>query len=165
MGFRRSAAFKAEPEAVAAWLRLGELEAAELATEPYDKNAFKDLLNEIRTWTVEPFPDVEQRFVETCAAAGVAVVLVPELLKIHLSGVARWLHKDEALIQLSLRDKTEDHLWFSFFHEAGHILFHSRRSRSYPRRARSVVRPRSLPRGCRMEGCRDPALEPPMWKS
>jgi len=29
---------------------------------------------------------------------------------------------------LSLRHKTDDHLWFSFFHEAGHILLHSRKS-------------------------------------
>ena len=28
------------------------------------------------------------------------------------------------LIQLSLRGKSDDHFWFSFFHEAGHILLH-----------------------------------------
>ncbi|MCW2975027.1 MAG: ImmA/IrrE family metallo-endopeptidase [Actinomycetia bacterium] len=31
------------------------------------------------------------------------------------------------MIQLSLRHKFEDHLWFSFFHEAGHILLHSKK--------------------------------------
>jgi Zn-dependent peptidase ImmA (M78 family) len=31
------------------------------------------------------------------------------------------------LIQLSLRYKTDDHLWFTFFHEAGHVLLHGRR--------------------------------------
>lgn len=33
----------------------------------------------------------------------------------------------KAVIQLSLRHKTDDHLWFSFFHEAGHVLLHSKK--------------------------------------
>jgi Zn-dependent peptidase ImmA (M78 family) len=28
---------------------------------------------------------------------------------------------------LSLRHKTDDHLWFTFFHEAAHILLHGKR--------------------------------------
>ena len=32
--------------------------------------------------------------------------------------------RQKALIQLSLRYKTNDHLWFSFFHEAAHVLRH-----------------------------------------
>jgi Zn-dependent peptidase ImmA (M78 family) len=35
------------------------------------------------------------------------------------------LTPDKALIQLSLRYKTNDQLWFSFFHEASHVLPHS----------------------------------------
>ncbi len=38
-------------------------------------------------------------------------------------GLPRWLG-DWDVIQLSLRYKRNDHLWFSFFHEAGHILKH-----------------------------------------
>jgi Zn-dependent peptidase ImmA (M78 family) len=62
-----------------------------------------------------------------CAAAGVAVVFVPELPKTRICGATRWLNSDKALIQLSLRYKTDDHLWFAFFHEAGHILKHRKR--------------------------------------
>jgi Zn-dependent peptidase ImmA (M78 family) len=29
---------------------------------------------------------------------------------------------------LSLRGKTDDHLWFTFFHEAGHVLKHGKRA-------------------------------------
>ena len=36
--------------------------------------------------------------------------------------MARWLSPEKALIQLSLRYRTDDQFWFSFFHEAGHIL-------------------------------------------
>jgi Zn-dependent peptidase ImmA (M78 family) len=55
-------------------------------------------------------------------------VIEVELPKTHLSGIARWLSKDKALIQLSLRHKTNDHLWFSLFHEAGHILLHGKKA-------------------------------------
>jgi Zn-dependent peptidase ImmA (M78 family) len=52
---------------------------------------------------------------------------VNELPKTRLSGATRWLGKDKALIQLSLRHKRDDHFWFSFFHEAGHILLHGKK--------------------------------------
>ena len=32
------------------------------------------------------------------------------------------------MIQLSARHKSDDHLWFSFFHEAAHVLLHSKKS-------------------------------------
>jgi Zn-dependent peptidase ImmA (M78 family) len=65
--------------------------------------------------------------VQLCAVAGVAVVFVPELSKTRTSGATRWLSSNKAVIQLSLRYKTDDHLWFTFFHEAGHILRHGKR--------------------------------------
>ena len=120
--FRKSATFGAQPGAVATWLRLGELKAHAVKTEPYDKDEFKDALLEIRDLTAE-YPEVfELEMKELAATAGVAVVFVPEIKKCPTSGVARWLMPDKALIQLSLRHKTDDHFWFSFFHEAGHIL-------------------------------------------
>lgn len=61
-----------------------------------------------------------------CADAGVVIVLVPELTGTHLSGAARWLG-NKAVIQLSLRHKSDDQFWFTLFHEAGHLLSSSRR--------------------------------------
>jgi HTH-type transcriptional regulator / antitoxin HigA len=52
----------------------------------------------------------------------VAFVIAPELKGVRLSGAARWLSADKALIQLSLRRKTDDQFWFSLFHEARHLL-------------------------------------------
>jgi len=57
----------------------------------------------------------------------VAVAFVPELPKSRASGATRWLSASKALVQLSLRYKTNDHLWFTFFHEAAHILLHGKR--------------------------------------
>lgn len=66
--------------------------------------------------------------VRLCADAGVAVVFVPQLPQTRTCGATRRLNPNKALIQLSLRYKTNDHLWFSFFHEAGHILLHGKRN-------------------------------------
>ncbi len=120
--YRKSEKFKAEPGAIATWLRLGELAALEIETSPYHKPRFEAALNQIRALTTES-PDIfAPRMVEESAAAGVAVVFVREIKKCPTSGAARWLLPDKALIQLSLRYKSDDQFWFSFFHEAGHIL-------------------------------------------
>jgi HTH-type transcriptional regulator/antitoxin HigA len=126
--FRQSPSFAADAGAVATWLRLGEIEADEIDCQPFDPTKFRDTLDEIRELTT--WKDVHAasiRLVELCSQAGVAVVFVPEIGKTRASGAARWLTPTKALIQLSLRHKYEDHLWFSFFHEAGHILLHSKK--------------------------------------
>ncbi len=84
------------------------------------------ILDAIRDLTREA-PDVfVPRLEELCSSAGVAVVFLPELPKTGVYGATRWLN-DKAVIQLSLRYKSNDHLWFTFFHEAGHILKHGRK--------------------------------------
>jgi hypothetical protein len=52
---------------------------------------------------------------------------VPELKGCRATGVTQWLTSEKALIQLSLRYKSDDHLWFTFFHEIGHILLHGKK--------------------------------------
>jgi len=121
--FRASPAFAANPEAVAAWLRWGEIEAGNIETGTFDSERFRDVLVEIRSLTTkEPFVMVIDRMRRLCAGAGVAVVLTPEFQGTHLSGATRWISPDKALLQLSLRHQSDDHFWFSFYHEAGHIL-------------------------------------------
>jgi HTH-type transcriptional regulator/antitoxin HigA len=126
--FRASPAFVASPEAVAAWLRWGEIEAAKIECAKYDSERFRGVLADVRGMSAkEPFAMVIERVRQLCASAGVAVVLTPELPGTHLSGAARWLTGDKALLQLSLRHESDDHFWFSFFHESGHILQPGRR--------------------------------------
>jgi addiction module HigA family antidote len=120
--YRKSPAFASSPFASAAWLRWGEIVAADIETAPFDAAHFRGVLVEIRGLARRDFPLIRQRVQDLCASAGVALVITPELSGTHLSGAARWLTPDKAIIQLSVRHKTDDHFWFSFFHEAGHIL-------------------------------------------
>lgn len=121
--FRASPAFQANPKAVAAWLRWGEVEAQTIETAPFDESTFRAAVRSARGLTrSEPISAVLEEIREIFAAAGVALVLTPELKGTHLSGAARWLSPRRALIQISLRHKADDQLWFSLFHESGHVL-------------------------------------------
>lgn len=57
-----------------------------------------------------------------------AVALVPSVAKTGLRGCAYWATKDKAVIAVSDRMKSEEKVWFSFFHEACHVLEHSKRA-------------------------------------
>jgi addiction module HigA family antidote len=114
-------------EAVSAWLRRGEIEASQMTCAPFDKGLFREALDKIRSLTTERPEFFVPRLQTLCAAAGVAVVFVPALPKTGVSGATRWLNANKAIIQLSLRYRTDDHLWFTFFHEAGHILLHGKK--------------------------------------
>jgi HTH-type transcriptional regulator / antitoxin HigA len=125
--FRKSMAFDSHPMAVAAWLREGERQAQAIQTQPFDKDRFVEALDEIRTLTTAEPEVFAPRMVELCAGAGVAMVFVPEVPGTRAYGVTRWLTPDKAIIQLSLRGKSDDYLWFTFFHEAAHILKHGKK--------------------------------------
>ena len=123
--YRKSQTYEPDPCALAAWLRRGELLAQEIDCEPFDEEAFRAALTYLRGLTTKPPSVFQAALVEKCASCGVAVVFVPELPK-TASGATRWLPGQKPLIQLSLKYGTDDHLWFTFFHEAGHILLHRR---------------------------------------
>jgi HTH-type transcriptional regulator / antitoxin HigA len=124
--FRTTQTFETRPGALAVWLRLGELAALDVECAPYDRKKLEAGLPELRKLTREPVEVFRERMRAICANCGVAIVFVPELPGARASGVMRWLTPAKALIQLSLRYKTDDHLWFTFFHEIGHVLRHGK---------------------------------------
>ena len=127
VSFRESHVFKSHPGALASWLRKGELEAQKIVCKPFDENQFRNALNQVRALTTHPPEAFQQETVRLCAESGVAVAFVPELPQIRVNGATWWLNPQKAVIQLSLRYKSDDQLWFSFFHEAGHILLHGKK--------------------------------------
>ena len=112
---------------LSAWLRAGEILAQRRACESYDRAKFIETLQQIRGLSAMNPVEIWGQVEELCAKAGVAVVLVPPLPKTHIYGFTRWLTPQKALIQLSLRYKTDDMLWFTLFHEAAHILLHGKK--------------------------------------
>ena len=125
--WRQSPTFAADPPAVSAWLRQGELAALKIECASFDEERFREGLRQIRGLTTQPPEGFVSEMVRICALAGVAVVFVPEIPGTRTCGATRWLSPTKALIMLSLRYKTDDQLWFTFFHEAAHILLHGKR--------------------------------------
>lgn len=123
--FRRSRSEQSDVGAIAAWLRLGEQQAEKLDGPRYDRTKFEQALSLIRALTCEPPERFESEMRRLLHDAGVTLVLVPAIPRAHVSGVARWLGPARPLIQLSLYGKTNDRFWFTFFHEAAHILLHA----------------------------------------
>lgn len=125
--YRASPKLTRAPAAVATWLRQGERLAANRRCEDYDKTKFESVLAQVRALTREREP---KKFLpelqRLCAQAGVAVVLAPAPTGCPVSGATKWLGPNKALIILSVRGKSDDKLWFTFFHEAGHLLKHGK---------------------------------------
>ena len=70
--------------------------------------------------------DFFHRLQRICLVAGVKVVHTPCISKAPIIGSTRWLN-DTPFIQLSGRYNRNDSFWFTFFHEAGHILLQGKK--------------------------------------
>ena len=127
--YRTSGAFQSQIGAVAAWLRQGEIESDQVECERWDPNLFHKTLSEIRRLTWKKNPNLFLAdLVKKCAGCGVVVSLVRAPTGCRASGATRFLSKHKAMILLSFRYLTDDHFWFTFFHEAGHLLLHSEKA-------------------------------------
>ena len=115
-----------DPYAVAAWLRQGERQAELLKVPDFERSAFEKTLREIKKLVISGSDDCFPELEELCLKAGVKVVQTPCLPKAALQGATRWV-KGNPLLQLSIRLRGNDIFWFTFFHEAAHILKHHKK--------------------------------------
>lgn len=125
---KKTAVFEENKYHTVSWLRAGEKKAEGIETVEYIREKFKAAINEIRKLTTGRIEDSSVKMVRLCAESGVALTFVPEFDKTHIWGITRWLSPGKALIVMSLRGKFNDFFWFTFFHEAGHILLHGKKN-------------------------------------
>ena len=126
VAFRISLSQTQEPFAISAWLRKGELQAAELEANDYSEKKFKEILSALKSIMAKhPYGSLIQ-LQQICLEAGVKVVQTPCIKKAPISGSTRWLN-DTPFIQLSESYHHNNSCWFTFFHAAGHILLHGKK--------------------------------------
>ena len=125
--FRRTHETQSDIGAISAWIRQGETLAEQLTCPKYSKPKFEQAIQRICSLTVLEPQQFQPTLHQLCRDSGVAFVLVPSIPRAHVSGMARWLNPHKALIQLSLYGKQNDRFWFTFFHEAAHILLHDKK--------------------------------------
>jgi len=125
VAYRTSPSFQSHKGAVSTWLRLGEIQATSLDCAPWNREQFLKTLPTIRKLTRcdEPrefIPELKR----LCAKCGVALAIVRAPNGCRASGATRFLSSERALMILSFRHLSDDHFWFTFFHEAGHLILH-----------------------------------------
>ncbi len=126
VAFRISLAQTKEPYAISAWIRQGEIQASQLDCVAYSEAQFKKSLTEIKKVMANQPADFFVQLQNKCLECGVKVVYVPCIKKAPLSGATRWID-DTPVIILTGRYNQNDRFWFTFFHEAGHILLHGKK--------------------------------------
>lgn len=127
ISFRTSATFSSSVGSISAWLRQAEIETALMYCKQWDKSKFSSNIDSIRKLTVLRRPSAFlPKLRSICAESGVALVVLRAPQGCRASGAARFFSRDRAMIIVSFRHLSEDHFWFTFFHEAGHLLLHDK---------------------------------------
>lgn len=123
--FRTTDAHVESAPATAAWLRRGEVLADRIDCKEWNPALFEKQLSKVRELTLLPNPaDFLPRLQRACAEAGVSVVIVKAPRGCRASGATFFSTPTKAVLLLSFRYLTDDQFWFSFFHEAGHLVMH-----------------------------------------
>ncbi len=116
------------PYAISAWLRQGELTAAEMPIEAsYNEKKLRTSLIAMMGIMTEGGANYFDKLQAICASVGIKLIRVACLKKAPLNGATRWLN-DTPIIQMSDQYKDDEAFWFTFFHEVGHILLHGKKA-------------------------------------
>ena len=126
--FRISDNSKFSPYALAAWIEKGRKEANKIITKPFGRNKLNKSIYELKELSIESHEIFLPKITGICSDCGIALVILPHLSGTYAHGAAKWLSSGKVLIQLSSAYKSTDIFWFSFFHEIGHIVLHSKKN-------------------------------------
>lgn len=149
VAFRISLADVKDPYATSAWIRRGEILAdrdpMEKLGQPAVRKNLKAALPEIIAfaaankvrpkgkkrityWTpeAEVVDDCMTGLQELCRKIGIRVLFVQNFKCAPIHGMYRW-YKDVPLIQLHDRFEKRETMWFTFFHELAHVLYHGKK--------------------------------------
>ncbi len=112
----------------ATWLALGERLAKIDDLPDFDKDALEALIPRLRALTAQPNPVAAIAEAEALLrGVGVALCLIPPIPGFGVHGATRWI-AGHPVVQLSVRGKKDDQLWFTLFHELGHVLLHGHKT-------------------------------------
>lgn len=129
LSFRTSNTYDSDFASIAAWLRRGEIITRNLECKAWNKEKFVSTLEEIKKLTRLKSPErFLPQLIRKCSECGVAVAVVPTPKGCKASGATKFISKTRALLLLSFRYLSDDHFWFTFFHEAGHLVLHESKS-------------------------------------
>lgn len=121
--FRKANIAKENELALAAWIRIAEIQAQKIETQKFNREKLINSLEEIRALTRCESNTFFAELVELLSSCGVALVVANHLKGTGVHGVTFLNNKrNKLIIQLSVRRKNADTFWFTLFHEISHIV-------------------------------------------
>lgn len=125
VAFRTSFAFENDELATLAWLRAGELQVDQKVLPKFSPAAFRRSLQSIKRICAYKHPNIFfPKLQKICADCGIVLVSSKAPKGCRASGATWTNFSGNPVILVSFRYLSEDHFWFTLFHEAGHILLH-----------------------------------------
>ncbi len=120
--------YKIEPLLV--WIRKCELEARNQTVNEFNKEKFEESLKDIKELIKKNDVNVFEDIKRICNENGVYFVMEEAVPNSKVRGAFTWIGENP-VIQISLRYCTNDHFWFAFFHEVGHLMLHGKKSKNF----------------------------------
>lgn len=112
----------------ATWFALGEQHAHLDDLPDFDREGLESLITRLRVLTASADPVAAITEGESLLrGVGVALCLIPPIPGFGVHGATRWI-AGHPVVQLSVRGKKDDQLWFTLFHELGHVLLHDHKT-------------------------------------
>lgn len=125
--FRQHNGRSISPYSIQAWLRKGLIDSRNIDTQPFDRQKLDNLSNKFKSLSGESPSVIVDKLTTSLSECGIALVFTQDLPNTYVCGAARWITPEKAMIQLSLRGSYADIMWFTFYHELGHLLLHSKK--------------------------------------
>lgn len=125
VAFRTSFSFENDANATLSWLRMGDILADRIEASDFDPDSLQLRLPELREQCRKASPDVFlPKVSQILSEVGVRFVVVRSPKGCRASGATRIGDDGLATLQMSFRYLSDDHFWFTFFHEIGHLVLH-----------------------------------------
>lgn len=127
VAFRKTDDERVNDYAVAVWLQKGENDVKQMRFDAdYSERKLKDSFSELLDIAYKMPKDFFKKTVDVLAECGVILIAEKYLKGTYINGATRWIGNNP-VIQLSDRGKSDDRVWFTLFHEIGHILKHGKK--------------------------------------
>jgi HTH-type transcriptional regulator / antitoxin HigA len=122
VAFRTSSSFDGDDLATLAWKRAGEIQASQIKLSEFSRSAFDQILPELkRLGFIRDPKELVLNLRERLAQVGVALTSARAPTGCRASG-ATWISEHgNPIIHMSFRHLSDDHFWFTLYHEAAHI--------------------------------------------
>lgn len=125
--FRITLTEACDPYALSAWLRQGEIQAAQIhADVKYSPRCLKQLLKDIDEVHRTQSSHSRETLVALLSSVGVKLIFTDTLSAAPVKGCTRYINGIPC-IQLASEFESDIDFWKTLFHEIGHILLHGKK--------------------------------------